>query len=113
MSCHGVERSDDRPFTVNLFRVNPSGRSDETIFSYQRYEPYGSYQRYSGLALLVHLKLLKHLRFIFIFSHFSSKPLSGKKLRTFETDELLLVVASTFGELESVGKVGLSSAGSF
>jgi hypothetical protein len=60
----------------------------------------GGFSFFNVLVVLVHLKLLKHLRLIFIFSHFSSKPLSGKKLRMFETDELLLVVA--FTSIESV-----------
>jgi len=45
-----------------------------------------------------HLRLLKQLRLIFIFLIFpygqASNLLSDKELRTFETDELPLVVAS-------------------
>lgn len=42
---------------------------------------------------LVLLAQLVHLVFVFIFFHFSSKQVSGNELRTFETDELLLVVS--------------------
>jgi hypothetical protein len=58
----------------------------------------------------VELVLLVHLVFVFIFFHFSSKQVSGNELRTFENDELLLVVAPSSGMLKVVGKVERSSA---